>query len=216
MLLAGQHCILLSSKLDTITPPMPAPATPSLIPGRAYRTADFRRYGKNPARLAQRLVATGTLQQVARGLYVRPLPSKWGPVPTTEHELMRAFLDGSPFVITGPPIWNALGLGSTALFATTLVYNHKRTGEIVLDGRRFLLRRVAFPRHPTAEYFVVDLLLHHDMAGVDLATLEVGLTSALHAGRFQPLVLRATAAQYGTRAIVDLVDRALRRAHTSH
>lgn len=192
---------------------MPAPAAPRLIPGRAYRTADFRRYGKNPARLAQRLVAEGALQQVGRGIYVRPLESKWGPAPATEHALMRAFLDESPFLITGPPIWNTLGLGSTAVFAVTLVYNHKRTGEVTLDGRRFLLRRVAFPKTPPAEYFVIDLLLHHNMAGLDLETLETRLATALRAGRFQSEILRQIAHHYGTHAIVDLVDRALQQAN---
>src|SRR5690348_5512301 len=65
-----------------------------------------------------------------------------------------AFFGKSPFVLTGPPVWNTLGLGATALFAITLVYNTKRTGEVVLDGRRYWLRRVAFPKTPTAEYFV--------------------------------------------------------------
>lgn len=193
---------------------MPAPAQPHLIPGHAYRTADLRRYGKNPARLARRLVAEGALQQVARGLYVRPAPSKWGPAPTTEHELMRAFLGGSPFVMTGPPVWNALGLGATALFAVTLVYNHKRTGEVVLDGRRFLLRRVAFPKNPPAEYFVVDLLLHHDMAGIDLETLEQGLISVLRDGRLNPAVLQRMTDQYGTHAVAEIVHRAIQYAES--
>jgi hypothetical protein len=158
------------------------------------------------------LVTEGKLQQVARGLYVRPASSKWGPVPVTEQELLRAFLCGSPFLITGPPVWNALGLGSTGLFAATLVYNRKRTGEVILDGQRFLLRRVAFPKHPTAEYFVIDLLMHHDMAGIDLPTLETGLTTALRAGQFDPALLRQNAQQYGTHEIANVVKRAMRHA----
>lgn len=52
--------------------------------------------------------------------------------------LLEALLDGEPFIISGPQMWNALGLGSTAMFAATLVYNTRRTGEYTLDGRRFL------------------------------------------------------------------------------
>ena len=37
-------------------------------------------------------------------------------------------LEGAPFVLTGPPAWNSLGLGSTAMWAHSLVYNTKRTG----------------------------------------------------------------------------------------
>ena len=40
---------------------------------------------------------------------------------------MRAFLDGGPFVFTGPERWNALGLGTTAMFAVPL-YITKRDG----------------------------------------------------------------------------------------
>jgi len=51
------------------------------------------------------------------------------------------------------------------MFATTLVIaTRSRTGEFTLDGRRFLLRRVYFPKHPSPEWFVVDLLRHHEMA----------------------------------------------------
>ena len=47
---------------------------------------------------------------------------------------MRAFLDGGRFVFTGPERWNALGLGTTALFATPLVYNTRRSGTFELGG----------------------------------------------------------------------------------
>lgn len=191
---------------------MPAPVHPPITQGRAYRTADFRQYGKNPARLAQRLVAEGILRQIARGLYVRPRPSKWGPTPVAGEELLRVYLKGAPFIITGPPIWNALGLGATALFALTLVYNRKRTGEVTLDGRRFLLRRVAFPDNPPLEYFVVDLLIHHAMVGMDLRTLERGLVSSTRKGHVDVALLRQMADRYGTRAIAVIVDRALRHA----
>jgi hypothetical protein len=58
------------------------------------------------------------------------------------------------------------------MFAVTLVYNTRRSGEFQLGGRRFLLRRVYFPEKPTAEWFIVDLLQHHDMAGVGLSALR--------------------------------------------
>lgn len=75
------------------------------------------------------------------------MESRFDPVPATatDESLLRAWLGDNRFLITGPPRWNALGLGSTAMFAATLVYNTQRTGEFTLDGRRFLLRRVFFP-----------------------------------------------------------------------
>jgi hypothetical protein len=162
---------------------MSAPAKPELQPGRVYRTRDLERWSANAPRLAKRLVDEGVLVPLAHGLFVHPEKTRFGMVPPKDEELMRAFLDGSPFVFTGPARWNALGLGSTALHAVTLVYNRKRTTEVELGARRFVLRRVRFPDHPSPEWYAVDLLEHADEAGVELAELRVGLARALAAGR---------------------------------
>ena len=134
---------------------MSTAAQPQLEPGRAYRTRDLRRWSANPTRLARRLVDEGKLREASHGLYYAPIPTRFGPAPPPSEELLRAFLGGEPFLVTGPPYWNALGLGSTAMFAVTLVYNTRRSGEFQLGGRRFLLRRVYFPETPTAEWFVI-------------------------------------------------------------
>jgi len=57
-----------------------------------------------------------------------PKLGRYGPFPPADHELMRGFLEGGCFVFSGPSRWNALGLGSTAVFASQLVYNTKRSG----------------------------------------------------------------------------------------
>jgi hypothetical protein len=188
---------------------------PDLEPGRAYRTRDLLRWGKNPTRLAQRLVDEGKLREAAHGLYYAPVPSRFGSAPASDQELMRAFLADGPFVITGPPRWNALGLGSTAMFAATLVYNTQRTGEFRLDGRRFLLRRVLFPESPSPEWFVVDLLQHRDMAGVSLGELQRGLVATIRAGRWDEGRLLEMADAFGTRATLALVERAIAEARTA-
>ncbi|MBI5479037.1 MAG: hypothetical protein HY906_09285 [Deltaproteobacteria bacterium] len=187
-------------------------ARPELEPGRAYRTRELRRFGANPARLARRLVREGKLQQAAHGLFYAPVRSRFGQAPPSEEEILRGFLGSSPFVITGPPKWNVLGLGSTAMFAATLAYNQKRTGEFNFDGRRFLLRRVYFPERPTPEWYVIDLLQHHDMAGVSIAALEDRLVASLRQGRWDRERLRETAARYGSRATLEMVERSLRQA----
>jgi hypothetical protein len=187
-------------------------ARPNLKPGKAYRTRELYRFGANPARLARRLVREGKLQQAAHGLFYAPVKSRFGQAPPSEEEILRGFLGLSPFVITGPPKWNALGLGATAMFAATLVYNHRRTGEFTFDGRRFLLRRVYFPERPTPEWYVVDLLQHHDMAGASLTELEERLVATLREGRWQRERLRAMAERYGTKATLELVERCLREA----
>ncbi|HNY81180.1 MAG TPA: hypothetical protein PKO46_23090 [Sedimentisphaerales bacterium] len=143
-------------------------------------------------------------------MFYAPVESRFGKAPASDAELLRAFLGGERFVITGPPPrWNALGLGSTAMFAATLAYNTRRTGDFTFDGRRFTLRRVLFPDEPTPEWYVVDLLQHHDMAGASLVDLEHSLTAALRAGRWSTERLREMASRYGTKATLALVDRSI-------
>jgi len=187
-------------------------AEPNLEPGRAYRTRELRRWSANPTRLARRLVREGSLREAAHGLFYAPVESRFGPAPARDAEILRAFLDGDRFLITGPPRWNALGLGSTAMFAATLVYNTRRTGDFTFDGQRFLLRRVLFPDSASPEWFVVDLLQHHEMAGTSLADLEQRLASSLRDGRWNARRLRDMADKYGTKATLALVERCLARA----
>jgi len=175
-----------------------------LQPGRVYRTRELR--SANPARLAKRLVAEGQLQQLARGLFVHPRKGRFGQVPPDDAEVVRAFLDGGSFVLTGPELWNALGLGSTALFAAPLVYNRKRSGRFVLGGRPFDLRRVDFPDTPTPEWFAIDLLEHADRAGASRTDLARTLALAVGRGRFDYERLRKMAVQFGSKATRLLID----------
>jgi hypothetical protein len=185
---------------------------PRLQPGRVYRTRDLARWNSNPTRFAQRLVKAGQLQPLAHGLFVSPKPSRFGPVPPSDEELMRAFLDDTPFVLTGPERWNALGLGTSACFAAPLVYNTKRSGTFALGGRRFLLRRVAFPKQPSPEWFVVDLFQHAEQAAADRDDLTAALGEALRHGRFDFDRLRTMAREYGSRDTQARVSAALRAA----
>ena len=122
---------------------------------------------------------------------------------------MRAFLGGEPFVFTGPDRWNALGLGTTAVFAMPLVYNTKRSGTFDLGGRRFQLRRVAFPPKPTREWLVVDLLENAERAGASRAEICVALTRAVEQGGFDPAGLLAMAARFGTQTTQALIGACL-------
>ena len=106
---------------------------------------------KNAPRFAKRLERSGVLQRLGHGLFVHPRVGRFGLVPPSDQELLRRFLDDTPFVVTGPEKWNALRLGTTAVFAATRVYNTKRTGTFKLGGRVFdPSHRIAFPRvtHP--------------------------------------------------------------------
>lgn len=183
--------------------------TPQLRPGRVYRTKDLAGWSANAPRLAKRLVRKGQLVPLAHGLFFHPRRGRFGDVPPTDEEVMRVFLDGGRFVFTGPDRWNALGLGTTALFAATLVYNTKRSGPFELGGRHYVLRRVAFPARPTAEWFVVDLFENASRAGVAPVVLARALRRAVTAGSFDAGRLREMVYRYGTRRTRSLVEGAL-------
>jgi hypothetical protein len=189
-----------------------ARALPTLQPGTVYRTDDLRAWGANPPRLAKRLVREGALEKLAQGLFVAPKRSRFGAVPPSEEALMRGFLKDGPFVFTGPERWNALGLGATAMHALPLVYNTKRSGVVTLGGRKFTLRRVAFPRDPSPEWFAVDLMEHHEQAGVGLELLERRLAEAVRKGALQGERLVAMANEYGTRETLRRCRDAVARA----
>ena len=135
---------------------------PPLVPGRVYRTKEFGAWAKNPFALATRLVAEGTLCHLGHGLYHCPEPSRFGPLPPDEHELVGAFLGRRPFVFSGTAAWNALALGTTQVSMVPLVYNENRSGVLLLNGRRYQFKRSRFPVRPTAEWFAVDFLNNLD------------------------------------------------------
>jgi hypothetical protein len=178
-----------------------------LVPGRVYRTEDLARWGANPTRLAQRLVGEGRLRRLAHGLFHAPLRTRFGDAPPTAEAVLRALLKGDDYVFTGPERWNALGLGTTAVLPSRLVYNRRRTGEFDLPGQRLQLRRVAFPKRPTPEWYVVDLLENLRLAGADAAGVEKRLRAALVRKRFDIGALRAAAGRYGTQRTRELVER---------
>jgi hypothetical protein len=202
--------LLLSAEISYAMP-RPLPDV-QLEAGKVYRTAALRRWGSNPTRLAQRLEALGVLQRLGHGLVYAPRKSRFGVVPPSNSALLDAFLDGTPYVVTGPARWNALGLGSTALFAHPLVYNTKRTGTLCVGGRTFAFRRTAFPTSPTPEWFAVDLLRHADAAGVDVQEVTSRLARKVAEGALDVDGLFEMAARFGGPDEVERVAAATRPA----
>ena len=188
---------------------MPTTAHPRLEPGRVYRTRDLAPWGKNAPRLAKRLEREGALVRLRNGLFLHPRTGRFGPVPPSDDELLRRFLDDSPFVVTGPERWNALGLGTTGAFAYPLVYNRKRSGMYTLGGRGFDLRRVAFPVTPPKEWFVVDLFENAERAGASRTDLERSLIAALRRRAFSPTRLREMAREFGRKRTEEHVEHAV-------
>ncbi len=141
--------------------------------------------------------------------------SKFGPAPPSEDEILRRHFGDQPFVRTGPERWNALGLGSTAMFAHPLVYNDLHAGTFVLEGLRFELRIEEFPRNPPPEWFVVDRFNHADEVGASRADLAGALVRALARGTFDHSRLLAMSAGYGTNSTWIAVRAAIGSAEGS-
>lgn len=192
---------------------MSRPSNPSFHPGQVLRTRELYAWSANPTRLAQRLVQEGRLQKLAHGLFLAPKRGRFGEVPPDLDSLLYAFLDGGPFVVTGPPLWNALGLGATALWSQPLVYNTKRSGTFKLGGITVMMRRVAFPEKPTAEWFVVDLLECLDSAGLSREEVLPRLLAAIQRGRFVCKRLRLMASEFGTASTRAFLESVLEEAH---
>jgi hypothetical protein len=183
-----------------------------LQPGQVLRTKALAAWSANPVRLAQRLVREGRLEKLGQGLFAVPKVSRFGNVPPDLQVVLAAFLEEGPFVVTGPPAWNSLGLGSTALWVHTLVYNTKRTGEFKLGNQPVRLRRVRFPEHPMPEWFVVDLVESLGAAGLTLEDVRPRLVEALRGGRLDPIRLRAMAAEFSTAPHRQFLEQAMMEA----
>ncbi|MCB9740330.1 MAG: hypothetical protein H6747_13800 [Deltaproteobacteria bacterium] len=174
-----------------------------------YRTRELARWSANPTRLAARLVRDGALVALGHGLYACPTPSFFGPKLPDDAAVMRAFLGSDEFVFSGPPTWTPLGLGATAAWSSTLVYNRKRTGEFHFAGRTYLLRRVDFPADPSPEWRVIDLLRHHEQAGVDVETVAQRLRTSVENGRFDVAALLVCASTFAEVSIRTVLEQAL-------
>jgi hypothetical protein len=130
-----------------------------LRPGRVYRREDLARPSTAVDRYPRELVSAGKLKKLAQGLYHAPKQSSFGPLPPSDEEVVESFLRDKDFLMFSPSTYNAVGLGTTQLYNSTLVYNHKRHGVFRLGNREFDFRvKPRFPKKLTPEFLYVDLL----------------------------------------------------------
>lgn len=144
-----------------------------LKPGTVYRRADLAKWSKSVDRHARELVEEGVLKKLQNGLYYCPKHSLFGTVPADDKQLVKSFLKDDDFLLTSPNAYNALGLGTTQLYNTRVVYNHKRHGVFELGGRKFEFRRKPkFPKKVTEEFLLVDLMNNLQSLAEDQQTLR--------------------------------------------
>jgi hypothetical protein len=165
-------------------------------PGKVYRRQDLLGFSTALDRDLNTLVAKREVQRAAGGLYYRPLKNPFGMTPPDDREIVRAFLKTDDFLLTSYNYFNQLGLGLTQVYNDSLVYNHKRSGEFTLGGKRFTFRMVpAYPRELCKEFLLVDLLNNLRNLPDDTGLVLKNLKSRL--SEFNAQAVRECLAQYG-------------------
>jgi len=143
-----------------------------LQPGRVYQRKGLARWSNAVDRHLKQLLEDGTLVKLAQGLYYYPKKTAFGDAPPDEKVLIRAFLRDDRFLITSPNVYNVLGMGATQLYNQTVVYNHKRHGQLSLGNRTFDFRKKSFfPVELSREFLLVDLVNNVDRVAEDRASL---------------------------------------------
>jgi hypothetical protein len=131
--------------------------------GEVYRREDLARWSNAVDRHLKELVGDGTLTKLKGGLYLYPKETVFGKAPAEDAKLVRAFLRDHRFLLASPHAYNSLGVGTTQLYDKTVVYNHKRHGNISLGGRKFDFRmKPSFPKSLSQEFLLVDLVNNVD------------------------------------------------------
>jgi hypothetical protein len=134
-----------------------------LRPGRVYRRQELTAWSNAVDRDLKQLVASGVLKKLSGGLYAYPKKTAFGPAPADDKSVVSAFLKDDRFLLTSPNAYNSLGVGTTQLYDKTVVYNHKRHGDLRLGGRKFAFRvKPRFPKVLTKEFLLVDLVNNLD------------------------------------------------------
>lgn len=130
-----------------------------LRPGKVFRRQELEPYSSNLNRDLQALVESGALKKAFYGIYYCPQQSRFGELPPDDHALIRAFLKTDDYLAFSPDELNGLGLGSTQLYNTLRVYNHKRHGVFTIAGKTYDFRlRPYFPKTLTEEFLFVEFL----------------------------------------------------------
>src|SRR3974390_2859345 len=134
-----------------------------LRPGRVYRREDLARWSNAVDRHLNQLVADGTLTKLAGGLFAYPKETVFGKAPAEDDKHVARFLKDDRFLLASPNAYNSLGVGTTQLYDTTVVYNHKRHGLFSFAGRTFDFRvKPSFPKTLNPEFLLVDLVNNVD------------------------------------------------------
>lgn len=172
--------------------------------GRVYRRMDLAHLSKSVDRHLNLLLFIGKLKKLTQGLYYVPIQSKLGPLPPTDEQVVKGFLRDNEFLVFSPSLYNTVGLGTTQLYNSTLVYNHKRHGVFKLGNRQFHFRvKPSFPKKLTREFLYVDLLNNLDELAEDREAVLSQARTKLFS--FNQSLLQKALDSYGKMATIKRV-----------
>lgn len=179
-----------------------------LKPGQAYRRADLARWSTSVDRHLKQLVEQGVLRKLSGGLYARPKETAFGPASASDRDVVSAFLKKDRFLLASPNAYNSLGVGTTQLYDKTVVYNHKRHGDVRLGNRTYAFRvKLRFPKSLTEEFLLVDLVNNVDqLAEAKEEVLKRVVKRATDSDRPR---LRRAVREYGNERTKKFFERAL-------
>jgi hypothetical protein len=179
-------------------------------PGMVYRRSDLEFYSTAIDRHLAQLTNEGHLIKLSHGMYFSPIKSKFGMVPPDDRLLVECFLKDDYFLMLSPNIYNTLGLGLTQLYNTTWVYNHKRKGQYLLNGKVFEFKqKSAFPDVITREFLLVDLLNNFGELAEDYESTMENLFQTKSS--FDEVALMQLSQKYGNGKTKQLVKSLVRQ-----
>lgn len=182
-----------------------------LRPGQVYRRKDLSRWSKAVDRHLRQLLDEGRLEKVSAGVYMVPRKTRFGAAAAKPEKLVEAFLGDDRFLMVSPSAFNSLRVGTTQLHNEPVVYNLKRHGRFMLDGRYYDFRmRSTVPRHLSQEVLLVDLLHNLDRLPEDRSqVLPLALMKArdMDPGRLARAVKDFGSARAG-RLLAPVLDQA--------
>lgn len=127
--------------------------------GGVYRRSELEQWSKSVDRHIAELIADGTLEKVGPSLYYYPKKNIFGKEPPENNVLIKKYLKDHKFLITSFNRYNGLGVGTTQLYNSMIVYNHNKSGEVKLGNKVFKFKKKgAFPTEASKEFLMVDLV----------------------------------------------------------
>lgn len=176
--------------------------------GRVYRRTELAKWSKSVDRHLEALQQDGTLQKLSQGLYYFPNETVFGETPPEEEVLVRSFLKDDRFLLTSPNAYNSLGVGTTQLYNTRTVYNHKRHGEFTLGNRKFnFCIKPHFPKTATREFLLVDLANNLETLAEDQEQILKNLYSKFNT--MDKKKLERSVSEYGNEKTKKMVSQFL-------